>query len=332
MRKNPAGGPKVAVVVGQLVNVFELGVPCEIFGTDRSYLGVPWYRFAVCAEQPGPLPCRPGGFEVLAHHDLGWMAEAHTIVVPPFATDREPPPAIVDALRAAHRRGARILSLCTGAFVLAAAGLLDGRRATVHWSSADELARRYPAVRVDPAVLYVDEGDILTSAGTAAGIDLCLYVVRRDYGADVANHVARDMVVPPHRDGGQAQFVDRPVPVAADGDPFAGTLAWAAGNLSEPLTVAALARKAAMSPRSFARRFLSSTGVTPHQWLIRQRVQLAQRLLETTELSIDEVARQCGLGSAASLRQNFAAILRTSPAAYRRTFRTAGDDTVIVAS
>jgi transcriptional regulator GlxA family with amidase domain len=250
---------------------------------------------------------------------LAALRRADTIVVPACSDD--PPPALLDALRRAHRRGARILSLCTGAFTLAAAGLLDGRRATTHWAHADELAARYPAVQVDPSVLYVDDGDILTSAGTAAGVDLCLHVIRLDYGAEVANAVARRMVVPPHRDGGQAQFVDTPVPEQSGSEPFADTLEWLQHHLDDVITVEDLARRAAVSPRTFARRFRATTGTTPHQWMVRQRVLLAQRLLETTDAPIEAVAQLSGFGSATNLRQHFQRQVRTSPLAYRRTFR-----------
>jgi transcriptional regulator GlxA family with amidase domain len=223
--------------------------------------------------------------------------------------------------------------LCTGAFTLAAAGLLDGRPATTHWRHAAELARRYPRVAVDPRVLYVDDGDILTSAGSAASIDLCLHVVRKDFGAEIANEVARGIVVPPHRDGGQAQYVSQPLPPEPRDDLLADTLAWMQVNLDGDLSVEVLARRAAMSLRTFARRFTASTGTTPHQWVLSQRVILAQRLLETTDLPMDLVAQRCGIGTAASLRQQFQRFVGTTPAAYRRTFRTSlpfPDDVVTV--
>jgi transcriptional regulator GlxA family with amidase domain len=213
------------------------------------------------------------------------------------------------------------MSVCTGAFILAAAGLLDGRPATTHWAHTAELARRYPRVQLDPGVLYVDDGDILTSAGTAAGIDLCLHVVRQDHGAEIANAVARRMVVPPHRDGGQAQFVDRPLPDLPACDPFTETLAWVEQHLDEPISVEDLAARSAMSPRTFARRFRSTTGTTPHQWMLRQRVLLAQRYLEATDHTVELIASRCGLGTATNLRQHFQRLLRTTPNAYRRTFR-----------
>jgi transcriptional regulator GlxA family with amidase domain len=228
---------------------------------------------------------------------------------------------VFDALRRAHARRCRIISLCTGAFILAEAGLLKGRRATTHWTECDDLARRYPDVSVDPGVLYVDEGDILTSAGSAASIDLCLYVVRCDYGSDVATRLARELVVPPQRDGGQAQYIDTPLPALDDSSLFADTITWAQEHLNEPLTVADLAARSAMSPRTFARQFLAATGTTPHQWLQRQRVHLAQRLLETSDFSIESVAAGTGFCTAGNLRKHFSRILHTSPQAYRRTFQ-----------
>jgi transcriptional regulator GlxA family with amidase domain len=250
------------------------------------------------------------------------------VVVPAWKNveDDRPPPELIDALQRAHRRGARIMSVCSGAFALGHAGLLDGRRATTHWMYAERLATMFPSVEVDPRVLYVDEGDILTSAGTAAGIDLMLHVVRLDHGADVANTVARRMVVPPHRDGGQAQFVELPVAPSADEDPLAGVLGWMLEHLDEPLPVEELAQQAAMSPRTFARRFRAVTGTTPHQWLLSQRILLAQRLLETTDDPVEWVAQRCGFGSAGALRAHFQRATSTSPLAYRRTFRAVADE------
>jgi transcriptional regulator GlxA family with amidase domain len=332
MRKNPANlaGPAdpagrrrtVAAVVSHGLSPFEFAVACEVFGIDRSDLGVPWYRFVVCAAERPPITTS-AGFSIDCVRGLEALRSADTIVVPVSHRDNEVPVALVEALQRAHRRGARIISMCTGAFVLAASGLLDGRRATTHWSHSAELAARYPEVHVDPGVLYVDEGDILTSAGTAAGIDLCLHVVRQDFGARVANAVARRMVVPPHRDGGQAQFVEEPVARPAGADLFGATLAWLERHVDEPVTVEDLARRAAMSSRTFARRFRATTGTTPHQWLLRQRVLSAQRLLETTDEPVEVVASRSGFGTATGLRQHFQRVVRTSPAAYRRTFREA---------
>jgi transcriptional regulator GlxA family with amidase domain len=314
----------VAAVVCHGVAPFELAVACEVFGIDRSDLGVPWYRFSVCAAEPPPIRASVGGFTIDTPYGLDEVVRADTVVVPAWGADRldeEPPPGLLDALRTAHARGARILSVCSGAFVLAAAGLLDGRRATTHWMHSEELARRYPAVRVEPGVLYVDEGDVMTSAGTAAGIDLCLHIVRLDHGAEIANAVARRMVVQPHRDGGQAQYVEAPVPSLAGSDLFSATLTWMTENLDQPVTVEDLAERAAMSPRTFARRFRATTGTTPLQWVVRQRVVLAQRLLETTDEPVERIAERCGFGTAAGLRLHFRRSLATSPQAYRRTFR-----------
>jgi len=320
MRKRSAKPPLVAAVVANGFSPFEFAVACEVFGIDRSAdIGRPWYRFAVCAADPSPVATNMG-FALHASHGLELLEVADTIVVP-TEPPGETPPALLDALRRAHRRGARILSLCTGAFILAEAGLLDGRRATTHWMHTEELSRRFPLVDVDPNVLYIDDGDILTSAGTAAGIDLCLHVVRNDYGAEAANITARRMVVPPHRDGGQAQYVRMPVPPRADTDPFADALVWAQEHLDETVTVDELARRSAMSGRTFARAFRARTGTTPYQWLLRERVRLAQRLLETSDLPVDVIADRCGLGTATNLRQHFQRLVRTTPTAYRRTFR-----------
>jgi AraC family transcriptional activator FtrA len=316
----------VATVVPPKVAMFELAVACEVFGLDRSELVDPWYRHLVCAAGPPPLRS-PEGIEVHAPYGLDDVASADTVVVPAWPYQSHPPTDdVLEAVRAAHARGARMMSVCTGAFLLAAAGLLDGKVATTHWMHASELARRHPRVKVDPKVLYVDAGDVLTSAGTAAGIDLCLHVVRHDHGAEVANAVARRMVVPPHRDGGQAQFVDLPVAGAAGDDPLVAVLEWTMENLDLPLTVGQLARRAAMSPRTFARRFRAATGTTPHRWILRQRLLLAQRLLETTEEPIGRVASRCGFAAAAGLRMHFSREVGASPLAYRHAFRGSDGD------
>jgi transcriptional regulator GlxA family with amidase domain len=312
----------VAILAFEPVSVFELAVGCEVFGIDRSYHGVPNYRLLVCGVQRGTI-ATGGGFSINLEHGLEALDEAGTVIVPayPTAAVDTPPEIALEALRRANRRGARIASLCSGAFVLAAAGLLDGKRATTHWLYAERLARDYPQIEVDPRVLYVDEGLVLTSAGTAAGIDLCLHMVRLDHGADVANVYARRMVVPPHRDGGQAQYVAAPVPACSDEDPLAGTLAWAIEHLDEDLTVKRLAEVAHESSRTFARRFRDATGTTPLQWVIAQRIVLAQRLLETTDLGVDQIAARCGFGSGPAFRVHFSRKLGTSPQAYRRQFR-----------
>ncbi|MDQ4097913.1 MAG: transcriptional regulator FtrA [Actinomycetota bacterium] len=314
----------VVTAVGTGPSLFEIAVACEVFGLDRSELVDPWYVHRVAAASPPPL-VTPEGLVLETPYGLEQLALADTIIIPGWRFDTYPPSEdLLEGLRAAHRRGARLLSVCSGAFVLAAAGLLDGRRATTHWMYASELARRYPKIDVNPRVLYVDEGEILTSAGTAAGIDLMLHVVRQDHGAEVANAVARRMVVPPHRDGGQAQFVDVPVPAGpGNGDTLAEVLDWMAENLDQPLTVEQLAHKAAMSPRTFARRFRAATGTTPRHWLLSQRVMLAQRLLETTDESVEHIASLCGFGSAAGLRAHFQREVSTSPLAYRSAFRQA---------
>jgi transcriptional regulator GlxA family with amidase domain len=312
----------VALVTG-VVAPFELAVPCEVFGIDRSDIASPWYRFLVCSPERGPLETK-AGFTIQTQHGLEALEQADLVVIPVWNADHPIPVEVLDALRATHARGARVMSVCTGAFVLAEAGLLDGRRATTHWMHADELARRYPKVKVDARVLYVDEGDVLTSAGTAAGIDLCLHIVRQDYGAEVANAVARRMVVPPHRDGGQAQYVEAPVATTPGVDSLAETLGYMLEHLDEPLAVEQLARRAHMSPRTFARRFRDVTGTTPHQWVLGQRILLAQRLLETSDEPVEFIATQCGFGSASALRSHFQRHVATSPLSYRRTFRAAG--------
>jgi transcriptional regulator GlxA family with amidase domain len=311
---------RVVTVIGPQIAMFELSVPCEVFGLDRSELVDPWYRHRVAAAVPGPHTS-PEGITIDTPYGLDELAEADTVIIPARSFAGAPPEELLDALRDVHARGGRLLSVCTGAFVLAAAGVLDGKRATTHWMYAAELARRYPKVLVDPKVLYVDAGGVLTSAGTAAGIDLMLHVVRLDHGAEVANAVARRMVVPPHRDGGQAQFVDLPL-AGADGDePLASVLGWMLEHVGDELSVERLARRAGNSPRTFARRFRAVTGTTPHQWVLSQRILLAQRLLETTDEPVELVAQRCGFGSSAGLRQHFSRAVSASPQAYRRTFR-----------
>jgi transcriptional regulator GlxA family with amidase domain len=266
-------------------------------------------------------------FPILVPHGPEALAQADTVVTPashelgPVHTEGTLTPELAEAL-AVIRPGTRMVSICTGSYLLAAAGLLDGRPATTHWSSADHFQRLFPRVRVDPDVLYVDDGDVLTSAGVAAGIDLCLHIVRRDFGASVANSVARRTVVPPHRDGGQAQFVQRPLPEPG----AAGTgraRAWALERLHEPLTLRQLSAQESMSVRTFTRRFREEVGLSPGQWLVQQRVEQARRLLESTDLGVDQIARDCGFGSGTSLRQHLHAALGVSPSAYRRTFQTA---------
>jgi len=312
----------VAVVAFDQAPVFEIGVVCEVFGLDRSADGLTRFDFALVAGEPPPLRTS-SGFSIDTPHGLERLEAAELIAIPGWRSpDEQPPAAVLDALRAAVARGARVMSLCSGAFVLAAAGLLDDRRATTHWRYAPALAQRHPRVRVAPDVLYVDEGQVLTSAGTAAGIDLCLHIVRTEYGADVANRIARRMVVPPHREGGQAQYIETPIAADRRDGALGAALAWALAHLDEELSVEVLARRAHMSPRTFVRRFAAALGGTPHQWLLAQRLTQARRLLETTDLGIDEVAGRAGFGSAAALRVHFARRLDIAPLAYRRTFRS----------
>ena len=311
----------VSVLVDGMTS-FEPAVADEFFGTDRSaLLGVPWYRYATCT--PGRSPIRIGNFAVSESRGLEALRRADTVVVAGWCdTERRGSGALMDGLRRAYGRGARMVSFCTGAFALAEAGLLDGRPATTHWAHADEFHARYPKVRLDPSVLYVDDGDVLTSAGSAASIDLAVHIVQRDFGADVANHVARNLVVPPHRRGGQAQFIQTPVgPPEECCDGLGAALEWANAHLDEEVTVARLAEVALMSPRHFARQFRATAGTTPHQWLLTQRLTRARSLLETTDHSVEQVATRSGFGSAAALRLHFQRGLGTSPSAYRRTFR-----------
>ncbi|SDD65748.1 Transcriptional regulator GlxA family, contains an amidase domain and an AraC-type DNA-binding HTH domain [Streptomyces prasinopilosus] len=297
---------------------FELSVAHEVFGTAPSGVAVPWYRLVVC----GPGAVRFGRFRLEPDHGLDRLPYAGTVIVPGWAdVDAEPPAELVDAVRAAHEAGARVASLCTGAFVLAAAGLLDGRRATTHWAHTGALAARCPGAEVDPDVLYVDNGSVLTSAGKAAAMDLCLHLVRRDHGAAVANAVARRLVVPPHRAGGQAQFVAAPVP-DRDDHALAGLFPWVLERLDRPLTVEDLARRAGMSSRHLGRRFRAVTGTTPLRWLLTQRIRRAQELLETTGDSVDAIAAATGMGTAATLRRHFNRALGVPPDTYRRTFRS----------
>jgi transcriptional regulator GlxA family with amidase domain len=312
----------VAVLLFSGAPIFESSIPLSVFGVDRQDAGVPRYRLLVCAGEEGPL-ATTGGLTLTAPHGLEALSRAGTVVVPAWRSAAQlPPPEALAALRKAHAEGARIIGLCTGAFVLAAAGLLDGRPATTHWMYAPTLAKRYPQVQVDPRELFIDDGDVLTSAGTAAGIDLCLHVVRNDHGSEAAAALARRLVVPARRSGGQAQYIDRSLPEEIGNDPLAEVVTWALDNLSKQFDVEALAARAYMSRRTFDRRFRSLTGSAPLQWLISQRVLQAQRLLETTEASVDEVARRCGFRSPVALRGHFRRQLGVSPAVYRTSFRT----------
>lgn len=321
MCKNRAMRHRLAVLVLDGVAAFDLGVSVQIFRSTTDRAGHRLYDVRVCTPD-GRLVRSGGEFGVVPDHGVEALADADTVLVPGIygtALDGEPTPGVLAALRAAASRGARMMSICTGAFVLAAAGLLDGRPATTHWFHAERFRRCYPAVRLDPDVLFVDGGDILTSAGVGAGIDLCLHVVRRDHGSETANRTARRCVVAPWRDGGQSQFIERPV-VAPTEASTAAARAWALEHLSEQLDLAAVARQARMSVRTFTRRFRAETGTSFGRWLGLQRVERARDLLESTDLPIDQVASLCGFGTATSMRQHLHTTLGVAPSAYRRTF------------
>ncbi|MDO0925788.1 helix-turn-helix domain-containing protein [Streptomyces sp. TG1A-8] len=311
----------VAAVLLDGAHPFELGVVCEVFGIDRSDEGLPVYDFAVVSAE-GPALGTHCGFTVSTPYGLERLEEADLIAVPAGDgyAEREYPEELLDALRRAVDRGARVLSVCSGVFVLAAAGLLDGRRCAVHWHHVEQLARRHPRLTVEPDVLYVDADPVITSAGTAAGIDACLHLVRKEQGPEVANKIARRMVVPPHRDGGQAQYVERPLPRASC-DTVGEVLVWMEEHLDQEVTVEQLAARAHMAPRTFARRFQQETGTTPYRWILRQRVLLAQELLEGTDETMDAIAARTGFGTAAALRHQFVRALGTTPNGYRRAFR-----------
>jgi len=300
---------------------FELGVVCEVFGMDRSDVGLPLFDFAVVSEDATPLRSS-AGFAVTPDHDLERANEADLVCVPASSSDRSASPAVIDLLQATVARGGRVLSICTGAFTIAAAGLLDGRRCTTHWAFVDELQHEYPAAEVVPDVLYVDDDPVITSAGTAAGIDASLHLVRKELGSEVANGIARRMVVPPHREGGQAQYIERPIADTAS-ETLGPLLDWMTANLHDDVSVDELAERAHMSSRTFARRFKAETGTTPHSWMTSQRVRHAERLLEQTDEPIERVAELSGFGSATLLRHHFVRERSTTPQAYRRTFRRA---------
>ncbi|MCF6476215.1 helix-turn-helix domain-containing protein [Nonomuraea sp. MG754425] len=309
---------RVVALVLPPQSTFELACAAEVFGVSRP--GVPArYEFGVCAEHPGPVPTL-AGYDMVVGQGLAALDTADTVVVPGRQRpDRPAPPAVLDALRRAHRRGARVVAICSGAFLLAEAGLLSGRRATTHWRMAADLAARFPDVRVDPDTLYVDLGDVATSAGSAAGIDLCLHLARTDHGAGHAARIARHMVMPPHREGGQAQYA-AVAPLAHPPGSLAVVLDWAVERLREPLTVEDLSARAGTSPRTLARRFAEQLGVAPGRWLLQQRVMAARALLEETDLPVEAIAARVGLSSAANLRRRFHAMVHTTPAAYRRAF------------
>lgn len=311
----------VALIVVPNFSIFEFGTACEVFGIDRSGRGggVPVFDFRVCAPEPGNVRLK-SGLSINVSLGLEATIDADLVIMAPYGRDDEIPESVLAALQAADARGAWVMSICSGAFALARAGLLDGRRCTTHWHYSGELASSYPAAQVDENVLYVQDGNIITSAGTAAGIDACLHLVRVELGANVAASIARDMVVPPHRDGGQAQYIDRPMPKCGSA-PMEALLRLMVSELDKEHSVNDLASRLHMSPRTFARKFRAETGTTPAAWLNSQRVLRAQELLETTDLNIDEVARMSGFGQPVLLRHHFAKVLDTSPQSYRRTFR-----------
>lgn len=310
----------IAVVAFDRISAFHLSIPCAVF-EDRGIPGLAPFKVQVCAAEPGPLRTS-AGFSIHASHGLRALARAGTIVVPSWRDPSErPPEALLAALRRARQRGALIVGLCLGAFVLAEAGLLEGRPATTHWMWTRAFAERFPGVRVQPDVLYVDDGEVLTSAGTAAGIDCCLHLLRARRGAEAANAVARRMVVQPHRQGGQSQYIEQPVQPSPSSDAFSEALNWAAAHPGLPHTLDGLADRARMSRRSFTRRFRREKGTTVWTWLLDRRLALAQRLLETTDLAIDRIAAKTGFGAAVSLRLRFREALQTSPSAYRKAFR-----------
>ncbi|MBP0594740.1 transcriptional regulator FtrA [Paraburkholderia sp. LEh10] len=314
----------VAALVYDRLCTFEFGCVTELFALDRPELGVEWYRFAVCSVEPGPIRAA-GGIKMAAPYTLKMLDRAATIVVPGWRDpDERPPEPLLKKIRAAVARGARVCSICSGVFVLAAAGVLDGKTVTTHWRYADKLQQRYPQLCVKPDALYVDEGQVITSAGSAAGLDMLLHLVRRDYGSAIANRVAQRLVVPPHREGGQAQFVPRPMP-HDDSGRLARLMDYVRANPAHAHTLKSLAGQAAMSPRTLQRQFRDATGMAPYEWLIRERVAIARDLLESpAHLPMSRVAELAGFGSEESLRRHFRRIASTSPGAYRKKFGAAG--------
>ncbi len=316
------GVQTIGVVAFKNISPFQLAVPCLVFGENSLEKDWPRFTVKVCGLEQGEQPTRTG-FSIRAPYPLAEVASTDMVIVPSWREPGEEPPAeLVAALVAAHRRGAIVVGLCTGTFVLAAAGLLDHRSATTHWLLTDELARRYPLVAVKPEVLYVDDGDVITSAGVAAGLDCCLHILRRLCGAEEAGRVARRLVVSPHRQGGQAQFIEQPIRKEGDEDRFARNLQWLQAHLHLPHTLDNLAERFLMSRRTFTRRFRQQTGTTVSAWLLHRRLVLARRLLESTARHIEMVAEEAGFGSEASLRHHFRKVLHTSPARYRKEFRT----------
>ncbi len=315
---------RVVVLVLENVYPFELGIPARIFGAARGPAGERLYEVITCSLDGGPVTTSVD-FAIAVEHGIEALETADTLIIPPFVwepVDEEDPLVLRPGLFATLRPGTRVVSICTAAVLLAAAGILNGRPATTHWQEAERCRRLFPQVRWDADVLFVDDGDVLTSAGVAAGVDLCMHIVRRDHGSAVANRTARHCVVPPWRDGGQAQYIEQPVPSPSTAA-TAATRAWALQRLERPLPLNELARHAQVSVRTFSRRFRQEVGMSPGDWLIRQRVELARHLLEASDLPIDQIARRAGFGTAASLRQHLHAAIGVSPLAYRRTFRMA---------
>jgi AraC family transcriptional activator FtrA len=313
----------VAAVAYDRLCTFEFGCTVELFALPRPELGVPWYDFAVCAAEPGPIRAM-GGIVVEVSHSLRLLERADTIVIPGWRDADEAPPAeLLRKLRQAYDRGARLCSICSGVFVLAAAGVLAGRRATTHWKHVERLAERYPDIVVEPNALYVDEGQVLTSAGSAAGLDMLVHLVRKDFGAKVANQVAQRLVIPPHREGGQAQFVPRPV-AADDRGRLAKLLDWIRIHIAVEHTIESLAERASMSARTLQREFKAATGLAPYAWIVRERIERAKELLETTRLPPQRIAERVGIGSTESLRHHFRACVGTTPARYRARFSRSG--------
>ncbi|MET8000043.1 helix-turn-helix domain-containing protein [Nonomuraea glycinis] len=315
-------GPTVSVLAYDGMSVFEMGIVTEVFGLPRPEFDVPWYELTICAEAPGPVRVI-GGASLHTPYGLDTFAAAETVIVPgvPDVT-ADPSPELIATLNRAYDRGARIMSICSGAFALAGAGLLDGRRATTHWRYAERFRRRYPKVALDPDLLYIDDGPLLTSAGSAAGLDLCLHVVRSDCGPAIANAVARRLVIQPHRDGGQAQFIEAPLTADPTDDRIARSIAWALAHLTERITVETLADLAHMSTRTYLRHFTRATGTTPIRWLIHQRIQASLALLETTDTPIEKIAKAIGFDTSVTYRHHFTNIMRTSPSSYRSAFHT----------
>jgi AraC family transcriptional activator FtrA len=318
----PTSLPRVVSIAYRGLSLFETGIVAEVFGLRRPGVVPPLYRFAIAQAEAGRLPTA-GGLQVQATGGLKLLRDADLVVIPGWRNHLEPPPAaLIEALRSAHARGTRLMSICTGAFVLAATGLLDGKRATTHWLFADAFRRMFPRVLLDANVLYVDERSVLTSAGSAAGVDACLHVVRQDYGAEIANLVARTMVSSPHRVGGQAQYIAEPVP-SRESRSLVQVMSWASQRLAEPITVPRIAERAAMSERTLLRHFRKQVGMAPKEWLLQERVRRAQRLLERSDLPLERISASCGFSSTETFRATFRRIARVAPSVYRRAFRGA---------